>query len=81
MTFSDLETFPIRKLQKVNHSKRSTIKQQIINYYDLSQIQFTSKEVQKHLVNLKFWSSSIKLYSEYNERRFKLYIQALIIKT
>ena len=52
MTFSDLETFPIRKFQKVNDWKRSSMKQQIIDYYDWSQTQFTSKEVHKHLVNL-----------------------------
>ena len=52
MAFSDLETFPIRKFQKVNDWKRSAIKQQIIDYYDWSQTQFTSKEVQKQLVDL-----------------------------
>ena len=52
MTFGNLETFPIRKFQKVNDWKRSAIKQQIIDYYDLSQTQFASKEVQKHLINL-----------------------------
>ena len=52
MKFSDLETFPIKNFQKINDRERSILKQQIMEYYDSVHIQFTSKEVQKHLIDL-----------------------------
>ena len=50
--FSDLETFPIRNFHKINDRERSILKQHIMEYYDSVHTQFTSKEVQKHLIDL-----------------------------
>ena len=59
MKFFDLETFPNRNFQKINDREKSIFKQQIMEYYDSVHTQFTSKEVQKHLIDLNYEVASL----------------------
>ena len=52
MSLSDLMIIPIRKFNQINYSKRLSLKQQIMNYYNQSQCEFTSKDVEKYLIDL-----------------------------
>ena len=52
MSLSDLKIIPVRKLNQINYSKSLSLKQQIMNYYNQSQCEFTSKDVEKYLIDL-----------------------------